>query len=121
MFARSSGGFSSTPGSSRFGGAAGRPATYYIGSADLRRRNLDRRVEAMIPVADAVAVAQLEQIIELNLSDDTQSWSLDAGGQMASGAHRARNGHTGLSGKGGLGAECRARRDPKESRRSLVR
>ena len=64
----------------RFGGAAGRPATYYIGSADLRRRNLDRRVEAMIPVADAEAVAQLEQIIELNLSDDTQSWSLDAGG-----------------------------------------
>jgi polyphosphate kinase len=64
----------------RFGGAAGRPASYYIGSADLRRRNLDRRVEAMIPVTDSEAVAQLEQIVELNLSDDTQSWSLDAGG-----------------------------------------
>ena len=64
----------------RFGGAAGRPATYYIGSADLRRRNLDRRVEAMIPVTDSEAVAQLEQIVELNLSDDTHSWSLDAGG-----------------------------------------
>jgi polyphosphate kinase len=64
----------------RFGGAAGRPAAYYIGSADLRRRNLDRRVEAMIPVTDPEAVAQLEQIVELNLSDDTQSWSLDAGG-----------------------------------------
>jgi polyphosphate kinase len=60
----------------RFGGAAGRPATYYIGSADLRRRNLDRRVEAMIPVADPDAVAQLEEILELNLADDTQSWSL---------------------------------------------
>jgi polyphosphate kinase len=65
----------------RFGGAAGRPASYYIGSADLRRRNLDRRVEAMIPVTDAEAVSQLEQIIELNLSDDTQAWALDAGGQ----------------------------------------
>jgi polyphosphate kinase len=64
----------------RFGGSAGRPATYYIGSADLRRRNLDRRVEAMIPVADPDAVAQLEEILELNLADDRQSWSLDADG-----------------------------------------
>jgi polyphosphate kinase len=60
----------------RFGGAAGRPAHYYIGSADLRRRNLDRRVEAMIPVADADAVVQLEEILELNLADDTHAWSL---------------------------------------------
>ena len=64
----------------RFGGANGRPASYYIGSADLRRRNLDRRVEAMIPVADPAAVVQLEEIIELNLADDTQAWSLDAEG-----------------------------------------
>ncbi len=36
----------------RFGGGTHGPSTYYIGSADLRRRNLDRRVEAMIPVSD---------------------------------------------------------------------
>ncbi len=64
----------------RFGGAAGRPAIYYIGSADLRRRNLDRRVEAMIPVADPDAVVQLEEILALNLADDVQSWSLAADG-----------------------------------------
>jgi polyphosphate kinase len=64
----------------RFGGTGGRSASYYIGSADLRRRNLDRRVEAMIPVADPAAVVQLEEILELNLADDTQSWSLDANG-----------------------------------------
>jgi len=64
----------------RFGGAAGRPAIYYIGSADLRRRNLDRRVEAMIPVADPDAVLQLEEILALNLADDVQSWSLAADG-----------------------------------------
>ncbi len=63
----------------RFGGG-GNPAIYYIGSADLRRRNLDRRVEAMIPVADPEAVVRLEEILELNLADDTRSWSLDAGG-----------------------------------------
>ena len=64
----------------RFGGAAGRPAIYYIGSADLRRRNLDRRVEAMIPVADPEAVARLAEILELNLADDVQSWTLSADG-----------------------------------------
>jgi polyphosphate kinase len=64
----------------RFGGAAGRPATYYIGSADLRRRNLDRRVEAMIPVADPEAVARLEEILTINLADDVQSWSLAGSG-----------------------------------------
>ena len=64
----------------RFGGSDGRPASYYIGSADLRRRNLDRRVEAMIPVADPDAVVQLEEILELNLADDRQSWSLDPDG-----------------------------------------
>ena len=63
----------------RFGGA-GRPAVYYIGSADLRRRNLDRRVEAMIPVADAEAVDRLEEILAFNLADDVQSWSLSSDG-----------------------------------------
>jgi polyphosphate kinase len=67
----------------RFGGGTNGPATYYIGSADLRRRNLDRRVEAMIPVADADAVEQLEQILQLNLADDTQAWELDAGGRWS--------------------------------------
>ena len=64
----------------RFGGGPAGPATYYIGSADLRRRNLDRRVEAMIPVGDPDSVAQLEQILQLNLADDVQSWSLGADG-----------------------------------------
>ena len=65
----------------RFGSTAGGSATYYIGSADLRRRNLDRRVEAMIPVADPGAMAQLEEILQLNLADDTRSWSLDPDGR----------------------------------------
>jgi len=64
----------------KFGSGLERPPTYFIGSADLRRRNLDRRVEAMIEIGDRDAVAQLEQILELNLADDTQSWSLDQHG-----------------------------------------
>jgi polyphosphate kinase len=64
----------------RFGGEAGRPERYYIGSADLRRRNLDRRVEAMTPVEDPTAVTQLGDILALNLADDVQAWSLSTDG-----------------------------------------
>ncbi|HEX3840169.1 MAG TPA: polyphosphate kinase 1 [Acidimicrobiales bacterium] len=64
----------------RFGGKSGRPAHHYIGSADLRRRNLDRRVEAMVPIDDPDAVAQLEEILAFNMADDVQSWSLDPDG-----------------------------------------
>lgn len=64
----------------RFGGGPAGPATYYIGSADLRRRNLDRRVEAMTPIHDPESVAQLEQILQLNLADDVQSWTLASDG-----------------------------------------
>jgi polyphosphate kinase len=60
----------------RFGGPADRPARFYIGSADLRRRNLDRRVEAMIPVDNSDAVRQLGVILDVNLADDSQAWSL---------------------------------------------
>ena len=40
----------------------------------------------MIPVADPEAVARLEEILELNLADDTQSWSLASDGRW----HRSR-------------------------------
>ena len=34
----------------------------------------------MIPVADPSAIAQLEEVLALNLADDMQSWSLDSDG-----------------------------------------
>ncbi len=74
-------------GSGRVGtaGAGLPPARYYIGSADLRRRNLDRRVEAMTPVVDPEATARLEEILTLNLADDMQAWLLAPDGSW----HRA--------------------------------
>jgi polyphosphate kinase len=57
-------------------GSGGRPVRYFIGSADLRRRNLDRRIEAMIPVADEDARRQLDEVLEINLADDVQAWAL---------------------------------------------
>jgi polyphosphate kinase len=61
-------------------GVAGR-AEHYIGSADLMPRNLDRRVEAVAPVADAELAARLDEILEAVLADDVLSWQLDAAGE----------------------------------------
>jgi len=58
------------------GGGEGRPA-YYIGSADLMPRNLDRRVEALVPVRDPALQARLAEVLEVNLTDDQQAWTLD--------------------------------------------
>ncbi len=54
----------------------GGDAEWYIGSADLMDRNLDRRVEAVVPVEDSEARARLAEIIELMLADDRRSWQL---------------------------------------------
>ena len=49
---------------------------WYIGSADLMDRNLDRRVEAVVPVEDPEAQARLAEIIDVMLADDRRSWQL---------------------------------------------
>ena len=54
---------------------AGGPG-YYIGSADMMPRNLDRRIEVMIPVADPELRGRLQEILDLDLRDDSQSWAM---------------------------------------------
>jgi polyphosphate kinase len=49
---------------------------YYIGSADLMPRNLDRRVEALAPVTDEVLIDRLQGILDINREDDTLAWEL---------------------------------------------
>jgi polyphosphate kinase len=51
---------------------------WYIGSADLMDRNLDRRVEAIVPVEDGEARAKLATIIDVMLADDRRSWQLQS-------------------------------------------
>jgi polyphosphate kinase len=54
-----------------------------IGSADLMPRNLDRRVEALVPVDDPALGAQLDEILEVNLADDVLAWTLDDQGRWS--------------------------------------
>ncbi len=49
---------------------------YWIGSADLMERNLDRRVESLIRIDRKEHQHRLQEILDLGLSDQTSSWSL---------------------------------------------
>ena len=57
------------------GDGPGRPI-YLIGSPDLMPRNLDGRVEALVPIEDPQLQARLQQILDLNLADDELAWEL---------------------------------------------
>ena len=48
----------------------------WIGSPDWMPRNLDRRVEALAPVRDADLRAELVEVLDVMLADNTQSWEL---------------------------------------------
>ena len=60
----------------RFGDPALGTASYFMGSADMMTRNLDGRVEVLVTVTDPRLVDRLQQIIDVELRDDTLAWSL---------------------------------------------
>ncbi len=52
-----------------------------IGSADLMRRNLDRRIETLVPVTDETQLRYIrETLLEAYLKDNTNSWLADGEG-----------------------------------------
>jgi polyphosphate kinase len=70
----------------RFANGAGPDEPLFlIGSADLMRRNLDRRVEALVPVREPALQARLEEVLEVNLADDTLAWLLGPDGEWQRG------------------------------------
>lgn len=65
----------------RFGGVGDRPLRVWIGSADLMERNLDRRVEVIVPIEDPELRRRVVGMLDGALRDEANSWVLgpDAG------------------------------------------
>ncbi|HEX8976431.1 MAG TPA: polyphosphate kinase 1 [Solirubrobacteraceae bacterium] len=59
----------------------GEEHVYYIGSADLMPRNLDKRVELMVPIEAPELQAELDETLERCLADDTNAWVLQSDGR----------------------------------------
>lgn len=75
------------------GEAEGKPQCY-IGSADLMPRNLDRRIEALVPISEPNLRAVVMELLTISLADDTLAWRLDDQGDWwplvdAAGMHQA--------------------------------
>ncbi|MFC7244098.1 RNA degradosome polyphosphate kinase [Catellatospora aurea] len=68
----------------RFGNgdvAAGRGrAEFWIGSADMMHRNLDRRVEALIQVTDQPSRVELADLLDVSMSDRIEAFDLNPDG-----------------------------------------
>src|SRR5579862_7511764 len=59
---------------------AGEKRSYFLGSADLMQRNLDHRVEVVVPVEAAHVRADIDSIFKTLLADNRQAWELHADG-----------------------------------------
>jgi polyphosphate kinase len=59
---------------------AGDDKTYLLGSADLMPRNLEHRIEVVMPIEDQHVRNEIEAILKALLADNSQAWQLHADG-----------------------------------------
>jgi polyphosphate kinase len=64
---------------------------FWIGSADMMHRNLDRRVEVMAQVKDPKLTAQLNEVFDSALDPGTRCWELGVDGSWTAAPHDGEN------------------------------
>jgi polyphosphate kinase len=62
---------------------AGKRSTTYMGSADLMPRNLDRRIEVLVPIESVRARQEVSAILDSALADNTNAWLLGSDGNWS--------------------------------------
>jgi polyphosphate kinase len=82
-------------------------STYLLGSADLMRRNLDHRIEILVPVEDARSQRELSRTFDSIMEDTRWSWVLRADGTWD--RVRGKKGSSGQSLHSALMRRARAR------------
>jgi polyphosphate kinase len=86
---------------------AGDERTFLIGSADLMPRNLDHRIEILVPVEDARGQRELSRTFDTIMEDTRWSWALRADGTWE--RVRGKKGRQGQSLHAALMRRARAR------------
>jgi polyphosphate kinase len=82
-------------------------STYLLGSADLMPRNLDHRIEILVPIEDARSQRELSRTFDSIMQDTRWSWALRADGTWQ--RVRGKKGRQGQSIHGALMRRARAR------------
>ena len=85
---------------------------FFIGSADWMERNLDRRVESIVPVKDKTVQRELEHILDVYRSDNVSAW--DCGPDMTYSRRRPPQGETRRVAQEVLASEAAAKLDAAE-------
>ncbi|HKD33590.1 MAG TPA: polyphosphate kinase 1 [Gaiellaceae bacterium] len=82
-------------------------SSFYLGSADLMPRNLDHRIEILVPIEDGRAQRELSRTFDSIMEDTRRSWALKADGTWE--PVRPKKGSRGQSMHGALMRRARAR------------
>jgi polyphosphate kinase len=56
---------------------------WWIGSADMMHRNLDRRVETLVRVRDVAIRSRLASVLDLAMDPRTRAWELASDGSWS--------------------------------------
>lgn len=95
----------------------------FIGSADLMPRNLDKRIEVLVPVTNPTVHAQVQdQIMHANIKDKCQSWVMNSDGDYERVRHTKKsfNAHDFFLSNPSLSGRGSALNIPEEARRLKI-